>query len=58
MESQNENETSYKEEVSNRWEHCRSCKYFNATTKQCKQCGCFMFIKIFIPQAECPVGKW
>lgn len=57
MELTDEN-LDYKKEISNRWNHCNNCDRFNSTTKQCKECGCFMFIKIFIPQSECPLKKW
>jgi hypothetical protein len=48
----------YKETTSHRWEMCKSCEHFRESTKQCKQCGCFMFLKILNPQAKCPLNKW
>lgn len=48
----------YKQEVAKRWEQCKSCEFYKYETKQCSKCGCFMFIKIFLPQASCPVNKW
>lgn len=48
----------YKKDVSKRWELCKSCEFFRPETKQCKKCGCFMFIKILVPQSTCPIEKW
>ena len=38
--------------------HCRSCEEFETLTSRCKQCGCFMPIKVKIPGQECPLKKW
>ena len=27
-------------------------------TAQCKKCGCFMKLKVVIPNQKCPIGKW
>jgi hypothetical protein len=41
-----------------RYEICSTCEHFNKLTKQCKQCSCFMFVKVTLSNAFCPVGKW
>jgi hypothetical protein len=37
---------------------CNSCPSLLSVTKQCKECGCFMKIKVKLEQAVCPLGKW
>jgi len=37
---------------------CKSCPELFTLTNSCKQCGCFMNIKVRIYSAECPLGKW
>ena len=37
---------------------CESCPRLTKTTKQCKECGCFMVLKVKIKNAECPLSKW
>tara|TARA_R100001594_G_scaffold32638_3_gene60690 strand:- start:72 stop:476 length:405 start_codon:yes stop_codon:yes gene_type:complete len=37
-----------------RYRICQSCPNFINLTKQCKLCGCLMFIKCRIPQYKCP----
>lgn len=41
-----------------RYDICLSCPELVKVTKQCKQCGCVMFIKTKIAKAECPLKKW
>lgn len=41
-----------------RLEHCLGCEHLFAPTKQCRQCGCFMPLKVRLAEAECPIGKW
>lgn len=42
----------------NRFTICEKCPELIPLTKQCKQCGCFMVVKVKIKQAECPLKKW
>lgn len=42
----------------NRMAICQSCPEFNASTTQCKKCGCFMSAKTRLKVATCPVNKW
>lgn len=37
---------------------CESCPELTKHTKQCKQCGCFMKLKVKLAEAVCPLGKW
>lgn len=37
---------------------CISCDKYNAHTKRCSMCGCFMEFKVFLPDAKCPLKKW
>jgi hypothetical protein len=47
------------EEVSSkRYEICEGCPSLLKLTKQCKECGCFMKLKVKLPTAVCPLGKW
>jgi hypothetical protein len=41
-----------------RYQICLGCPELTATTKQCKQCGCFMNAKTKLRDAQCPLGKW
>lgn len=47
-----------KEEYQHRYSICKSCERFNDTTKQCKECHCFMPIKCKISNLPCPLGYW
>ena len=37
---------------------CKACPKYIPTTHQCKECGCIMNMKVKLPHAECPLGKW
>jgi hypothetical protein len=41
-----------------RLETCKGCEHYISLTSQCKKCGCVMFAKTKLPNAECPIGKW
>lgn len=41
-----------------RLETCRGCDRLLRATHTCKECGCFMGLKSWIPAATCPLGKW
>lgn len=41
-----------------RYSICQSCDRLTKTTKQCRECGCFMKIKVKLADAFCPLGKW
>ena len=35
---------------------CKGCDQW--TGKSCKVCGCFVNLKVKIPEEKCPLGKW
>lgn len=37
---------------------CEECPMLLKATKQCKECGCFMKLKVRLKNAKCPIGKW
>jgi hypothetical protein len=39
-----------------RLEVCKGCDQW--TGKSCKVCGCFVNLKVRIPEEKCPLGKW
>lgn len=41
-----------------RYTVCLECPELLSITKQCKQCGCMMPLKVKLKAAECPLGKW
>jgi hypothetical protein len=43
---------------SNRYAICEACPSLLKLTHQCKECGCFMKIKVKLANAKCPLGKW
>lgn len=38
--------------------HCQKCEFYLRSTKQCRQCGCLVNLKVTIANEECPIGKW
>jgi hypothetical protein len=41
-----------------RFSICKECSELIKLTNQCKKCGCFMKIKVLIPNQKCPLNKW
>lgn len=41
-----------------RYDICKACEHFNSTLYTCKQCGCFMKMKVKFQNSSCPIGKW
>lgn len=41
-----------------RMDICLNCDRLRKETKQCKECGCFMYMKVKLQDATCPLGKW
>lgn len=37
---------------------CKECEYYSKRQNRCKQCGCFLTVKVKFNSATCPVGKW
>lgn len=48
---------SIRKQANDRIEICNSCDKLSASRK-CLMCGCFMDVKVYIPDAKCPVKKW
>lgn len=46
------------EDESTRMSLCMDCPELIKVTKQCKQCGCFMNLKVKLKEAQCPLKKW
>ena len=44
-----------------RYDMCKACPFFNAESKRCTDCGCFMEAKTWVggdPKVLCPQKKW
>lgn len=41
-----------------RFEVCRGCDRLFKPTKTCRECGCFMALKTWLSDAECPRNLW
>lgn len=41
-----------------RFDICLACPKLYKPTRTCKLCGCFMQIKTYMANQECPIGKW
>jgi hypothetical protein len=55
----NPNVEKVTEEIeSTRYSICSNCPELIKATTQCKQCGCFMKMKVKLKEATCPLGKW
>ncbi len=39
-----------------RWSICQGCPKLEGST--CKECGCYMKVKVKVLMANCPKGKW
>ena len=37
---------------------CLECDRFQRFIKRCKECGCFMPLKVNVPGLHCPIDKW
>jgi len=37
---------------------CLACDRLINITKQCKECGCFVKLKVRVKSQHCPIGKW
>lgn len=37
---------------------CEECPRLFRTTRQCKECGCFVDAKTRFKNSECPLKKW
>mgnify|MGYP003331987218 CR=1 FL=1 len=44
-----------------RYDTCKACPFFNADSKRCSDCGCYMELKTWVggdPDLLCPQKKW
>jgi rRNA maturation endonuclease Nob1 len=41
-----------------RYNTCQGCEKLYKLTDTCKVCGCFMKVKTWMPNQECPLKKW
>jgi len=37
---------------------CQRCEHYQRSTRQCKECGCFVNFKVILENSSCPIGKW
>jgi len=37
---------------------CKACDRYDSLFGRCKECGCFMIIKVKISRTRCPLNKW
>ena len=51
-------EWAKKETSDLRFNICLECPELIKLSKQCKQCGCFMPLKVKMKLSECPIKKW
>lgn len=47
-----------KEEAQKRYDICKQCDKLEMPLAQCRECKCFMKIKVKAKEAYCPLGKW
>jgi len=41
-----------------RYNTCSGCEKLYKPTDTCRVCGCFMKVKTWMPEQECPIKKW
>jgi hypothetical protein len=41
-----------------RMDICYPCERYNTTFHTCKECNCYMPMKTWLTNVECPLGKW
>lgn len=41
-----------------RIEICTQCPSYTKGVSLCRECGCIMRVKVLLPNARCPLGKW
>lgn len=44
--------------AAHRYSICLDCDKMFRPTKQCKECGCFLVLKVKVKNQSCPLGKW
>ena len=51
-------EYAEKETMKDRLRLCFECERLIELTNQCKECGCFVKLKVKYKETSCPLGKW
>lgn len=51
-------ERASEEEAIRRFNICKKCPELIEMTRRCQLCGCFMYAKTKLKEANCPIGKW
>jgi len=41
-----------------RLDTCSACPHLRPFIKQCALCGCFVYAKVRLAQAQCPDNRW
>lgn len=54
----NNNNYTTKEIRDSRYDVCLGCEELFKPTRTCKKCGCFMALKTWLKDAQCPINKW
>lgn len=49
---------SVKKEADRRLNICKECEHLSERFMKCKICGCFLKLKVFVPNATCPIERW
>ena len=44
--------------VEKRKKVCGTCERYFSPTGQCKECGCFVALKVKYLKSSCPISKW
>jgi hypothetical protein len=52
------NRLASSEQAKERLQICLSCERLRPFIKQCGACGCFVYAKVRLKKASCPLGKW
>jgi hypothetical protein len=52
------NEKKIEREREKRLNICKTCNKFDPFLGRCKECGCFIKLKIWFANSSCPLGKW
>jgi len=48
----------YAELAEKRLAVCKQCERYNEKNHTCRECGCYMKIKAYVPIFKCPLHKW
>jgi len=48
----------YAELAEKRLAVCKQCERYNEKNHTCRECGCYLKIKAYVPIFKCPLHKW